>query len=156
MTWLSDGGGEFVASARQAMRTGRAADYLQRLGWWDLLDDLDDADARDATFALFEAQGRECADTPALNALLAQPYVAVQGDRADLFSMAIDLGSPTAPGTSVFLGDTVAERLLVDRPGSGVHVASIRDAVFRPLAVHGGSLMRAVEFEPGALSLFLD
>ena len=155
MTGLSDSGSEFVASARQAIRTAVGADYLRGLGWWDLLDDLDDAEARGAVFALFEAQGREGSDAPALNALLAQPYAAMQGSRADMFALAIDLPSSNLPEKSVVLGDTPAARILVDRPGDGAFVVSIDDVRFRTLDARGGHLVRSVEFEPAALSLFL-
>jgi hypothetical protein len=156
VTWLSDSGSEFVASARHAIRTARGSDYLRGLGWWDLLDDLGNAEAREAAFALFEAQGREGSDAPALNALLAQPYVAIQGSRAEEFALAIDLRSSSRPEKSVILGDSPASRLLVDMPGHGAFVATIDDVRFRALDNRGGHLMRSVEFDTTVLSLFLD
>src|SRR5262245_20461521 len=67
---------EFLTAATQAMAgasTGAAA--LDALGWWDVLPHLADPDARIAAFVVFRTQGRTLASSPALGALMAQPYV---------------------------------------------------------------------------------
>lgn len=76
---------DLLAAARAAFRSpasGRAA--LEGLGFWESAGPGASGDARLALGALFEAQGRELAATPALGALLAGEWLAAAGAPAGL------------------------------------------------------------------------
>jgi len=111
---------EFVAAARQSLRGGDGAAALDALGWWGLLDHLDDRSLRTAAFALFRAQGRELASSPALGALLAQPYAASTGAAPGTVVAAALRHSPRKGLVAVVVGDVAGRAVLVDRPGEGV------------------------------------
>lgn len=124
---------EFLAVSRQALRASPSGTgALDTLGWWDLLGSLDDRTMRFAAFALFRAQGHELADTPALGALMAQPYAALGIDPAKTVVAVTRRGRD-----AVTLGDTDGRQVLVALPGQvpTVHDAGTLDA--RALEVPG-------------------
>jgi len=110
---------EFLATSQLTLRRDGAA-ALGTLGWWDLLDGLDDRVLRFGLYNLFRAQGRELADTPALGALLAAPYVRALGLGNGTTIAAIVHASPRRGETALVLGDPGGRDVLVDRPGTGV------------------------------------
>lgn len=133
---------EFLAVARQALRADpTSTSALDALGWWDLLELLDDRTMRFATFALFRAQGHELADTPALGALMAQPYAAALGLDPSTVIAAV---SRRAMET-VTVGDVAGRQVVVALPGRPVELYDVGDLRSRPLDVPGRLTVHALE-----------
>jgi hypothetical protein len=145
-------GDEFLAVAGQAMQTGDGADALDALGWWPLLDDLDDADARAAVFAVFRAQGRHLASSPALGGLLAQPYLDPAGAAPGDVVATITRRSPRRGPVTVVVGDVGGRRLLVRRPGHGAAVVDSGAVTLRRVDVPGRLALHEVEVDDATLA----
>jgi hypothetical protein len=111
---------DFLATARLAVRRSSGAAALDALGWWDLLESLDDRVLRLGVFGLLRAQGHELADTPAVGALLAQPYLASLGLAPGAAIAAVLHRSPRRGDVALVLGDPGGRDLLVDVPGQPV------------------------------------
>jgi hypothetical protein len=143
---------EFVRVAGQALaRDGAGA--LDSLGWWHLLEDLDDPESRTAVFAVCHAQGRCLASTPAVGALMAQPYLGLLGERPGPVAAAVPRGAPGTHGAAVFaVGEPVAW-LLVDRPGLGAWVVASGDVERCPVPVAGRLALDLVDAPGGAPAL---
>jgi hypothetical protein len=120
---------EFLDVAGRALRGPDGAAALDSLGWWDLLAHLDDVN-RAAVFAVFRAQGRELAGSPALGGLLAQPFL--QGTTLAPGSVvaATRHRSPRRGFVWVVVGDIGDRRVLFEDPARGVFVVDA-DAVDR-------------------------
>lgn len=128
---------EFVAVARRALGNGNASTALDSLGWWDLLGDLDDEESRRALFAVFRAQGRELASSPALAALLAVPYLDDAEVEPGTVAAAAVRMSPRRGPVHVAVGELAGMRLIVDRPGSGASVLNLDEVFLERIDVPG-------------------
>lgn len=112
---------EFLTTAQLTLRReGPAA--LDTLGWWDLLDSVEDRILRFGVFTVFRAQGRELADTPALGALMAAPYLRALGLGTGTTVAAVLHSSPRRGDVALVLGDTGGRDVLLDRPGAGLEL----------------------------------
>jgi hypothetical protein len=141
---------EFVAAARQALRTDAAA--LDALGWWELLAQLDDPTARTALFALFRAQGRELATSPAVGVVLAQPYVELLGlARGSAVAAILRRGGATA----VVVGNVTTKTVLLDRPGRGVTLLDGATVMSRPIDA-GRLELHEFEIDPAGVVMLDD
>ena len=129
------------------LRAGDARDALTSLGWWQLLPELHDDESRAAAFAVFRAQGRELANSPAVGMLMAQPYLERVDVAADDVVVAIDRHSRRRGHVRVVVGDVDGMRVLVDRPGRGAAVLGPDDVRLRPIAVPGRLGLHALELE---------
>ncbi|MCK9923739.1 acyl-CoA dehydrogenase [Frankia sp. AgPm24] len=143
---------EFLEAAGAALRgTGPGEDPLEALGWWDLLAEFDDRDARGAALALFRAQGRELADTAALGALIAQPYLAAAG--AEPGTLVAVIVRRSARGERLLaVGDVAGRTLLVDRPGQGASVIAAEKTELVPVTVPGRLTLHEVRVDDAALT----
>jgi hypothetical protein len=142
---LSGSEDAFLSTASEALVRVSGADALDVLGWWDLLTMLDEAEPRQATFALFRAQGRQLASSPALGALMAQPYVAGRCVEAGSIAATITRRSTRRETVTLLVGDVPSECLLVDRPGSGTAVIDVEDVTLRPIHLPGRLEVHEVE-----------
>jgi hypothetical protein len=147
---VAAGADELLAGARRALRAGDGPVALDALGWWDLLADLDDEEHRTAACALFRAQGRELATTPALGGLVAQPYLDVVGGEPGSLVAAVPRHSARRGTVHVLVGGTGGRPILVDRPGRGTWVVDADAVTLRPIAVPGRLELHEVELDPGA------
>ncbi|MCM3882699.1 acyl-CoA dehydrogenase family protein [Frankia sp. R82] len=143
---------EFLDAAGAVLRAATPGeDPLEALGWWDLLAEFDDTDARGAALALFRAQGRELADTAALGALLAQPYLAATGSEPG--TLVAVIARRSARGERfVAVGDVAGRALLVDRPGQGASVIPAEKAELVPVTVPGRLTLHEVRVDDTALT----
>lgn len=145
---------EFLAAAQQAMRApgdhapGHHA--LDALGWWELVHHLDDdAEARAAVFAVFRAQGRELASSPALGGLLAAPYLeAASQSPGDVIS-AVRRDSVRRGPVWLVIGDLGGRRVLFDDPDRGVFVADPDALKLRPVEIPGHTAAHEVTIDLG-------
>ncbi len=123
MTTETDvGAAEFLTLARQALRSSAGGRVLDSLGWWDLLGQLTDRTMRSAVFALFRAEGRELASTPALGGLLAQPYLELIGAEPGEVVAAVTRTSRARGQIAMVFDDVSGRKVLLDRPGMGLTV----------------------------------
>lgn len=136
MTADHDDNDEFLAAATRALESDGASG-LDTLGWWDLLSELSDVDARRAVFDAFRAQGRTLADTPALGALVAQPWVDHAGLEPGSVVAVLRRQSPTRGTVWNVVGDICERRLLFDVPRRGVGLLEPHAAVLHPVEVPG-------------------
>lgn len=125
---------EFLASSRAAVSSTSSESVLDSLGWSELLPYLDEPEARRAIFALFRAQGRELATTPALGLLMAQAYGEL--GLPDGVSIAIARTSPLRGRSFLILGPVPAQ-VLVDQPGVGASLIATRPEHIRPIDIAG-------------------
>jgi len=115
--------GEFLDAARVALasqRDGRTA--LEELGWWEAAGPGASGEALLALGALFEAQGRELAVTPALGGLLAAEILDAAGCPAGLRgSCALRVERLHSGGLRLWLPACAdaAERIAFELPGGG-------------------------------------
>ncbi|MFC5754466.1 acyl-CoA dehydrogenase family protein [Actinomadura rugatobispora] len=140
----------FVDAASRALRAGDGGDPLTSLGWWDLLTELADLTARQAALALFRAQGRELADSAALGALMAQPFLDLTGLSPGKLVAAIPRRSARRGERLVVVGDVAGRSLLIDRPGHGADVVAADEVELRTVAVAGRLTIREIDREPPA------
>lgn len=138
---------EFLAAARQALRTTGGTAALDALGFWDLLSHLDDESTRTAVMAVFRAHGQVLASTPALGALVAQPYAELLGLRSGSVISALPRPSRRGSEAMIVLGDVAGRSLLVDRPGVGVSLVDIDRVELRHLDVPGRLGVHELRFE---------
>jgi hypothetical protein len=139
---------EFLAAAQQALR-GPAANALDELGWWELVDHVDDdADARSAVFAVFRAQGRELAGSPALGGLLAAPYLDGSSLAPGAVIAAVRRDSLRRGPVWLVVGDLGARRVLFDDPESGVFLAEPDALDVRPVEIPGHATVQEVTIDP--------
>lgn len=146
---------ELLAGATNAMTASEGPAALDALGWWDLLPHLADDDvARAATIAVFRAQGRRLRRSPALGALLAQPFADTAG--LDPATTVAAIGRPAADGrtTWVVLGDPGGRRILFDRAGAGVVVADADAVELVPVDIAGRAGVHEVRSELDGLPAF--
>jgi hypothetical protein len=146
---------EFVAASRKALGPSIGSDALRDLGWWELLGELDDPDARVAVFALFRAHGRELADTCALGALAAAPYVGGRSGNGTVVA-AIPRWSARRGWLELVVGDPAADHILFDRPGHGAAIASASAVTMRRIDVPGRLTLHEVEVDARRLEPVLD
>lgn len=138
MTLQHEHDDEFLATAGRAVRAGPGDAALDTLGWWDLLCALDDVDARAAVFALFRAQGRELADSPALGGLLALPYLEGSSVPADSVVAAMPRRSRRRGQVWTVVGEIGSRRLLFDDPDArGVVLVPADSVALEPVRVAG-------------------
>jgi hypothetical protein len=146
-----DGHGEYVAVAEQALRSGDASTALDALGWWELAagvaDGCANAEGRVAVFALFRAQGRTLASTPALGALMAAPYPGTDAASEPRAVAVVARTSRRRGPVAVAVGPLAGTRLLVDRPGHGAAIVDAADVVVRPVDVPGRLDLHEVEID---------
>ena len=89
-----------------------------------LLPHLDDDDvARAATVGVLRAQGRRLRSSPALGALLAQPFALRAGLDPTTIVAAFERRSARGGSTWGVVGDPARRSILFDRPGHGVAIA---------------------------------
>ena len=138
---------EFLRAATHALRGSDASDALDALGWWQLLDDLTDVESRTAVFALFRAEGRELAGTPALGGLMAQPYRPLLDGAPGPVVATIPRESPRRGRVAVVVGDPAGARLLVDRPGWGAWVGEAADLDLRAVDPPGRLVVHEVSVD---------
>lgn len=121
-----DGDDLFLTTAVQAMSSaGAQADAgaaLDTLGWWDLLPELADMEARRAVFAVFRAQGRTLAASPALGGIVAQPYAERTGQAPGSVVAALRRRSPRRGFVWTLVGDPGGRSVLFDVPGEGSYL----------------------------------
>jgi hypothetical protein len=142
----------FLDAACQALaEVATVADPLDALGWFDLLEDLTDPDMRTAVFALFRAQGRELAGTPALGALLAQPFLALTGHSPGSLLATATRRSPRRGARQVVVGDPTGRALLVDHPDGGLTVVAADEAALRPVPTPGRLVLRELDLDATCL-----
>jgi hypothetical protein len=148
-------GDEYLTVAARAMRTSGGVGALDSLSWWDLLAHLDETDLRTAVFAVFRAQGRELASSPALGGLLAQPYLEAAG--LETGTVVATVPRASARGGLVLMAVGVTDRmLLVDRPGEGATVAEPEVFVLRPVHLPGRLELREVDVDPSRAAVTID
>jgi hypothetical protein len=135
---------EYLAAATRAVRTSGGPAALDALGWWDLLPHLDDPDQRTAAFALFRAQGRELASSPALGGLLAQPYLDGTAIAPGTVVATVTRTSPQRGPVHIAVGELDGRRLLVDRPGHGAALIDLDAVTLRPIDVPGRLVLHEV------------
>lgn len=131
---------EFLATARVAVRRDTGAAALDSLGWWDLLGQFDDRVLRFGVFHLLRAQGHELADTPALGAIAAAPYLDAAGLEPGTAIAAVVHSSPRRGDVALVLGDPGGRDVLVDLPG-------------RPLALYPATALGRRRAVPGRLAV---
>ena len=144
----------YLEAAEQAVRTTAGVAALDALGWWDLLAELEDPAMRAAMFSLFRAQGRGLGSSPALGALLAQPYLS----STDLTpgSVVATVTHPSAEReVQIVVGDIGDRHLLVDVPGKGAAVVEAEHLVLRPVAVPGRLALYEVNADLGRATLWI-
>lgn len=147
---------EFLDAAGLALRAGAAGgDPLDELGWWDLLPDLADRTSRMATFALLRAQGRALASSPALAALLAQPFLELTGHEPGSVVATVRRRSARHGVAHLVLGDVAGRALLVDRPGEGVGLVDAGRVTLRPVDLTGHLAAHTVTFDAADWGLVL-
>ena len=128
---------EFLAAAVGVMSPGQGAAALDDLTWWELLPDLDDDEAASAVFATCRAQGRELADSPALGALSAQPFLEATDRAPGTCVSAIRRDRPGGERRWVVIGDVGERALLFDEPGRGVFVVEPAAVALTTIALAG-------------------
>ena len=151
MTLTVDDRDELLAVACTAMGGADGAAALDALGWWELLPHLDDTAAREAVFAVFRAQGRELAGSPALGGLLAQPFLdAIEREPG---SVVATIGRTTAARgrVEVLIGAPDERALLVVDPRRGAYVVEPGAAVRHPVDVAGHHVVHEVVVDLDAL-----
>lgn len=152
---------EFFLVCRQAFsalgaESGDAGNaVLTQLGWWELPAAFDDPEARGALFALFRAAGRENADTGALPALLAAPYLDDANASGSVVA-AITRRSLRRGTVHTLVGPTDAQLLLVDTPGRGVALVPMSGVEFAAVDIPGRLTLREVTFDPTSAEPLLD
>ena len=139
---------EYLAAASLAVRTSGGSGALEALGWWGLLPHLDDPDLRTAAFALFRAQGRELASSPALGGLLAQPYIAGMAIAPGVVLATVRRGSEANGPKFVVVGDPVGRQLLIDRPGHGAAIVGLDNLDLRLIELPGRLVVYEVTLDP--------
>jgi hypothetical protein len=147
VTLNGDHDDEFLSTACRAMRSGSGADALDALGWWELVEQLDDPDARAAVFAVFRAQGRELADSPALGGLVAQPFVAGSSLAPDTVVAGVRRRSRGRGSVWVTVGPVGARHILFDDPDQGVRVVPADAVELRPVDVPGRVTLHEVSVD---------
>lgn len=128
---------EFLTVACRAMQRSDGPTQLDSLGWWDFLPHLDDHEARDAVFAVFRAQGRELASSPALGALLAQPFLDGTAIAPGSVVAATWRRSTRRGPVWVVVGDPGQRLLLFAEPQRGVFIVDAQEVELRPVDVAG-------------------
>lgn len=131
---------DFVAVARDVLRTQPGAAALDALDWWELTDQLGDLTCRLAVFALFRAQGHELACTPALGAVLAQPWLAAAGVAPGELIGSITRRTARGPATCLVVGelaDLAGRRVVVVDEDGRPQVTDIDTAQLRTLGLPG-------------------
>ena len=142
---------EYLAAAEQALGGVPGVDALEALGWWELLDALDDADTRRAALVLFRAQGRTLSDSPAIGALLAQPYAQLLDHDGRMVAALPDpTGRKGAP--ALLVGVVTASAVLVDRPGAGALLFAPEAVQLEPVALNGRLTLHRVRCDPADAS----
>ena len=141
---------EFLAVAGQAVRASGGAAALESLGWWDLLGNLDDASARDAVFALFRAQGRELASSPALGGITALPFLEGTGLAPGSVVAALRRQSHRSGTVWVVVGDLAGRAVLFADPDRGVHVVDPDAVELTLIEVPGGLEVHEAVFDLSA------
>lgn len=141
---------EFLAVAVKALTGGAGAAALDELTWWELLPGLDDDETAGAVFAALRAQGRVLSDTPAVGALLAQPFAEALGRAPGECVAAIR--RPTRDGSArwVVLGDVAGRTVLFDEPGRGVILVDSSDLVRTEIPLAGHLSIAEVALDLGA------
>lgn len=140
---------EFLTVACQVMRAPDGGDALEALGWWDCVGHLDDRDAREAVFAVFRAQGRTLASSPALGGLLAQPFLDGTA-MAPGSVVAVTRRSSRRGPTWVLVGDPGPRRLLFPDPDRGVFVIDAGVVELAPIVVAGRLTLHEVHVDLAA------
>jgi hypothetical protein len=138
---------EFLTVALHALQTSNGTDALDQLGWFELLDHLHDPELRPAVFALFRAQGRGLANSPALGALLAHPYLDATRTAPGTVVATLPHHSPTRGPITIAVGDIEGARLLIDRPGHGAWVIDSDQARLHSIDIPGRLLLHEVEVD---------
>jgi hypothetical protein len=156
VTWLDVDDDEFVAASRQALRATTGSEALRALGWWHLTGELADDEARRAVFALFRAQGRELASSPALGGLLAQPYLDLIGGTAGSTVAVVTRRSARRGHVHVAVGRLDGMQLLVDEPGVGAWLVPGDSVVQRTVDLPGHLDLREVELDLSRREVLLD
>jgi hypothetical protein len=136
---------EYLTLAAQALRTSGGTAALDALGWWDLLRELHAADLRTAAFAVFRAQGRELASSPALGGLLAQPYLDGTTVAPGTVIATVLRPSPRRDPMHVVVGDVHGRQLLVDRPGEGAAIIDVDAVDLRSIDVPGKLVLHEID-----------
>jgi hypothetical protein len=140
---------EFLEVACRALKGSDAAGALDSLGWWDLLVDLD-GDSRTAVFAVFRAQGRELASSPALGGLLAQPFLEGTAIAPGSVVAAVRRRSTRRGPVWVVVGDFGERRLLLDDPKRGVFVVDADAVALSPVDIPGRMVVHEVSVDLSA------
>jgi hypothetical protein len=156
VTPLDVAGDEYLTLAGRAMRTSGGVGALDSLGWWDLLAHFDETDLRTAAFAVFRAQGRELASSPALGGLLAQPYLEAVGLEPGMVVAAVPRASARGGPVLMAVGGVTDRMLLVDRPGEGAAVAEPDAVVFRPVHLPGRLALHEVDVDLSRAAVTID
>jgi hypothetical protein len=156
VTPLDIAGDEYLTVAARAMRTSGGVGALDSLGWWDLLAHLDETDLRTAAFAVFRAQGRELASSPALGGLLVQPYLEAAGLEPGTVVATVPRGSARRGPVLMAVGDVTDRMLLVDRPGEGAAVAEPDGVVLRPVHLPGRLALQEVDVDLSRAAVTID
>ncbi len=138
---------EFLSAAGRALECDGAAG-LETLGWWNLLTELSDTDAVHAVFAAFRAQGRVLADTPALSAIIAQPYLEHAGAEPTTALAAMRRESPSRGTIWNVVGDVAHRQVLFDVPERGVVVAESNVLLLEQVEVPGHLTLHELGAEP--------
>ncbi len=140
---------EFLEVACRALSGSDATRALDSLGWWDLLVDLD-GDSRTAVFAVFRAQGRELASSPALGGLLAQPFLEGTAIAPGSVVAAVRRRSTRRGPVWVVVGDVGERRLLFDDPERGVIVVDAQAVALSPVDIPGRTVVHEVSVDLSA------
>ena len=141
---------EFLTASCQAMRRSGGPPALDALGWWAFLPHLDDPEARAAVFAVFRAQGRELACSPALGGLLAQPFLDGTAIAPGSVVAATRRRSSRRGPIWVVVGEPGGRRLLFADPDAGVFLADEAAVELRLVDVPGRLTVHEVSVDPSA------
>jgi alkylation response protein AidB-like acyl-CoA dehydrogenase len=144
---------ELLDGVRAALRSGAdGAEALEGLGWWESAGPGASGDALLAVGALFEAQGRELATTPALGALLAADVIAAAGLRGSA-ALRVEPGADGMLRLWLPAGADSAEQIALRLPGGGAARIDAARCALEPAPALDPACVWLGEIDPADLAV---